>query len=104
MLNDNAPANNPQECLSECKSWVGCKFWDFGDGFCRLRSSDGNGAEVAVGYVFGSGNCFFGKLKFVSYLKTSYLIYTHYEICGKYFTSYYRARGKLQENRWKKLL
>ena len=66
MLNDNAPANNPQECLSECKSWVGCKYWDFGDGFCRLRSSNGNGAEVAVGYVFGSGSCFFGKLKFIS--------------------------------------
>ena len=71
MLNDNAPANNPQECLSECKSWVGCKFWDFGDGFCRLRSSDGNGAEVAVGYVFGSGNCFFGKLKFKTYFRMS---------------------------------
>lgn len=64
MLNDNAPANNPQECLSECKAWVGCKFWDYGEGFCRLRSNDGNGAEVAVGYVFGPGNCFFGNLIF----------------------------------------
>ena len=69
MLNDNAPARNPQDCLSKCKSWMGCKFWDFGDGFCRLRSNDGNGAEVAAGYTFGSNNCFFGKyLSIYSYL------------------------------------
>ena len=69
MLNDNAPARNPQDCLSKCKTWMGCKFWDFGDGFCRLRSNDGNGAEVAAGYTFGSNNCFFGKyLSIYSYL------------------------------------
>ena len=61
MINDDAPAKNPQECLNQCKLVSGCKFWDFGDGFCRLRSNHGNGAEVGVGYTFGSDSCFFGK-------------------------------------------
>ena len=68
IINDDAPAKNSQECLNQCKLEEGCKFWDFGDGFCRLRSNHGNGAEVGEGYTFGSDSCFFGKFIYTTFL------------------------------------
>ena len=64
MVNNNAPANNPQECQQQCASLSTCNYWDFGDNYCRLRSNAGNagvnGLYPYPGYAYGRKNCFFG--------------------------------------------
>jgi len=60
MVNDNAPAKSPQECQQQCASLSTCKFWDLGEGFCRLRSEVGlKGLQAHLGYAYGSKNCLF---------------------------------------------
>ena len=47
------------QCLDKCNSDSSCKFWDYGEGWCRLRSDSGQGEEKANGYSFGAKNCIF---------------------------------------------
>ena len=64
MVNDDAPANTPQECQQQCVSLSTCEYWDFekGANICRLRSDAGQeGLEVHVGYAYGRKDCRFGK-------------------------------------------
>jgi len=60
MVNDNAPARNPQQCHKQCVSLSTCKFWDFGESTCRLRSNAGpKGLKEDRGFAYGSRNCLF---------------------------------------------
>ena len=59
MVNDNAQANTKTECQDQCARLSSCKFWDLGEGFCRLRSNSGTGKEPHSGYFYGSKNCIF---------------------------------------------
>ena len=47
------------QCLAKCNSDSPCKFWDFGGGWCRLRSNSGRGLQSDSGYFYGSKNCKF---------------------------------------------
>ena len=72
MVNGNAPADTTAECLNQCNNEPECKFWEFGDDYCRLRSNDGNGAEVAESYVSGPKFCFLkGRILFYNISETS---------------------------------
>ena len=53
MVNSNAPAVTSHECLKQCNSDSNCLFWDYGGGYCRLRSDDGQGIEPVTGYRYG---------------------------------------------------
>ena len=57
MVNDNAPANNAADCWNQCNILSNCKFWDFGDNICRLRSNDGGGPKLANSFAYGQKNC-----------------------------------------------
>ena len=62
IINDNAPANYPQQCHNLCVLLSTCKFWDFGESICRLRSNAGpKGLEEDRGFAYGSKNCRLGK-------------------------------------------
>ena len=62
MVNDNAPANSPKECQQQCVSLSTCEYWDFGEGYCRLRSNAGpKGLQASPGYAYGSKYCLFSK-------------------------------------------
>ena len=62
MVNDNAPAKTAEKCQVQCAATPSCKFWDFGEEFCRLRSNIGPRGKVAhSGYSFGAKYCKFGK-------------------------------------------
>ena len=61
MVNGNADANNAKECLDRCNNDVNCMFWDYGDGYCRLRSDSGNGPTAYSGYEYGTKGCSYGK-------------------------------------------
>ena len=62
MVSENTPANNASECLNQCDISPDCKFWDFGDNHCRLRSNNGNGPEVAESYTSGQKYCLLGMI------------------------------------------
>jgi len=59
MVDDNADANSDIQCRDACNAHRRCDFWDFGDGFCRLRSNDGGGAEPHNHYSYGTKFCYF---------------------------------------------
>ena len=40
------PVTHPYVCLQKCNSDVSCKFWDYGEGYCRLSSDSGNGPKL----------------------------------------------------------
>ena len=63
MVDHNAPAKTAKMCRQECEYLLSCKFWDFGEGFCRLRSDSGPKGKIAdpFGYHFGTKNCIFGR-------------------------------------------
>ena len=69
MINDNATASQPLDCLVQCNVVDQCKFWDYGANnakwkkTCRLHSSQGPGPVEAKGYSYGSKNCDMGKLE-----------------------------------------
>ena len=56
---------HPYECLQKCNSDDTCKFWDYGEGYCRLSSNSGNGPKSvptdAAGddYIYGAKKCRF---------------------------------------------
>jgi len=62
MVKDYSIVTDAYQCLGKCNSDSSCKFWDFGDGWCRLRSDSGQGEETAYGYLFGEKNCNFEPL------------------------------------------
>ena len=62
MVNDNTRASSPEKCLEDCNALASCKFWDYGDYTCRLRSDAGKGKEPASGYLSGTRNCIFSKM------------------------------------------
>ena len=63
ILNGNAPASNPEDCLHQCNTTPDCKFWDFqmtwSGGICRLHSKEGNGPQEAKSYYGGPKYCSF---------------------------------------------
>ena len=63
MINDNANANTPDECLQKCNLDSSCKFWDFDKGrICRLRSSEGKKGKVETsGSSSGPKHCVLSK-------------------------------------------
>ena len=69
MVNDNAPAITAKECQAQCAALSTCNFWDFGEGFCRLRSDKGPEGKIEHwGYSFGTKNCRVGKTSYTSYV------------------------------------
>ena len=51
-----------EHCLIRCKSNSRCSFWDFGNGWCRLRSSPGSAGPIpASGYTSGPKSCKLGS-------------------------------------------
>ena len=61
MVNDSADANTAIECRNACQHDSTCGFWDFGDGWCRLRSTSIDTSELrhSEGYAYGTKNCIF---------------------------------------------
>jgi len=59
MVNDNAGPENGRECLRACQKQANCKFWDHGNGYCRLRGDSGGPPVYAVGYIGGPRDCHF---------------------------------------------
>ena len=57
IVKDNAPAKNAAACLSQCNISPECKFWDFGQNYCRLHANGGNGLEIAESYISGPKYC-----------------------------------------------
>ena len=57
MFKDYSTVADANECLQKCNSDNACKFWDFGEGWCRLRSTSGNGPQSASKYSSGPKNC-----------------------------------------------
>ena len=51
--------DHPYECLRKCNSEESCKFWDYGQGWCRLRSTSGEGPQDDSRYSYGTKNCKF---------------------------------------------
>ena len=60
IVDGNAPADDETECLHQCNILPACEFWDFGNGFCRLRSDEGSGPMNATSFAYGPKNCYFG--------------------------------------------
>ena len=58
-------ASTASDCLARCNDEPQCKFWDYGQKICRLRSNPGSGPIKDDGYSYGSKNCIFqsGKSK-----------------------------------------
>ena len=54
---------NAMECQTKCKSIWECKFWDYGEQTCRLRSESGNGPQPDVSYTSGAKNCIYENSK-----------------------------------------
>ena len=50
---------HPYACLQKCNSEESCNFWDYGQGWCRLRSTSGEGPEHAFKYSYGTKECKF---------------------------------------------
>ena len=67
MVNGNAPANNAEECLNQCNISPVCKFWDFGNHYCRLRINDGIGQQISRSYTSGPKYCKFGTVFITSF-------------------------------------
>ena len=71
--------SNANQCLDKCNSDNACKFWDYGDGWCRLRSNSGDGEQLANGYSFGSKNCKFESSsemsKSLNFSKSNFILY-----------------------------
>ena len=59
LLADDSNVVDEKECLEKCNSEDSCKFWDFGEGWCRLRTDAGNGPQVDNKYTSGPKNCIF---------------------------------------------
>ena len=59
LLTDSPNVVDEKECLEKCNSADSCKFWDFGEGWCRIRTDAGNGPQVDNGYTSGPKNCIF---------------------------------------------
>ena len=53
----SSQVSTAKECLEKCNGDDRCKFWDFGGGWCRLRSSSGTGAQTDNGYTSGPRYC-----------------------------------------------
>ena len=51
--------DHPYECLQKCNSEETCNFWDYGQGWCRLRSTSGEGPQNDFEYSYGTKNCKF---------------------------------------------
>ena len=56
---------HPFMCLQKCNSHDSCKFWDYGEGYCRLSSDSGNGPQsvhtdaAGYDYKYGAKKCIF---------------------------------------------
>ena len=69
MVNRDAQAGSPSECLAKCNADDECEFWDYGrpkdDGdrkiHCRLRSNDKGGPKFMNYFAYGSKYCTFGN-------------------------------------------
>ena len=59
MIDDKATADNAETCLEQCNVAASCHFWDYIPGYCRLRSNDGSGKEIAESFTYGAKNCVF---------------------------------------------
>ena len=57
LFEDDSNVRDEKECWEKCNSADQCKFWDFGEGCCRLRANSGNGPEVDHKYTSGQKNC-----------------------------------------------
>ena len=57
LFEDYSNVRDEKECLEKCNSADRCRFWDFGEGWCRLRTNSGNGPQVDRKYVSGQKNC-----------------------------------------------
>ena len=57
MLSDYTNIVDETECLEKCNLADSCKFWDFGEGWCRLRTNSGNGPKMDSRYTSGPKNC-----------------------------------------------
>ena len=44
-ISDDKHLTHPYVCLQRCNSDISCKFWDYGEGYCRLSSDSGNGPK-----------------------------------------------------------
>ena len=54
----NVGIDNAKECLKQCNSNDDCKFWEMDDGYCRILSTDGEGASFGYpGAISGEKNC-----------------------------------------------
>ena len=61
MIDDKATADNAETCLEQCNVAASCHFWDYIPGYCRLRSNDGSGKQIAESFTYGAKNCVFSK-------------------------------------------
>ena len=59
MLTDYSTVLDQKECSEKCNSEYSCKFWDFGEGWCRLRTNSGNGPQSDTKYSSGAKHCTF---------------------------------------------
>ena len=59
LFEDYSTVVNAEQCLDKCNSAAACKFWDFGEGWCRLRTNSGNGPQVDNRYTSGPKYCIF---------------------------------------------
>ena len=57
LFSDYTNVVDETECLEKCNSVDSCKFWDFGEGWCRLRTDSGNGPQSDSRYTSGPKNC-----------------------------------------------
>ncbi len=65
LINGDAPANNPQQCLNKCNALQNCEFWDFGNNLCRLYSTEGGAPEHNANYESGVKNCKYGTFNVI---------------------------------------
>ena len=58
VVNENALWKTSEGCRKQCLGMLACNFWDYGKGYCRLRSNSGPRGKVAhTGYAYGTKYC-----------------------------------------------
>ena len=109
MENNNAPATTARQCLTQCNILSTCQFWDFGNGFCRLRSEQGsNGREPDGKSSCGQKDCLLNGI-FVSRICWLWSLFLYCRVLEtviciiSHFNSNYMWRNydKWHHNIWK---
>ena len=59
LLSDYTNVVDEKQCLEKCNAADSCRFWDFGVGWCRLRTNSGDGPQLDNKYSSGPKNCLF---------------------------------------------